>query len=144
MTVITIQGVGMKRWTWAVVAAAIVAGAVVWWLVPTTVDVAMITAIHPDGTIEWVEGEYRRAEENNSAVHPLSETPHVSKLAADAVIRTAQGCGKPTDIDVGWKGLGGVPCSREEFLALLAPPYGPQLTFNGDGEITEVAGRYHP
>jgi hypothetical protein len=135
----------MKRWTWAVVAAmAVVAGVVVWLVPSKSVDVAMITAIHPDGTVEWVEAEYRRAEENNSAAHPLSETPHASKLAADAKFRTAQGCGEPTDIDVGWGGLGGVPCSREEFLVMMPPPYAPRLTFNGDGEITEVAGRYHP
>ena len=134
----------MKRWTWAALAAAAVVGAGVWWLMPSSVDVAMITAIHPDGTIEWVGGEYRRAEENNSAVYPLSETPHVSKLAPDAVIRTAQGCGKPTEINVGWQGLGAVPCSRDEFLALPSPPYAPRLTFNGAGEITEVLGRYHP
>lgn len=134
----------MKRWVWAVAAAVPVAVGVVWWLTPRSVDVAMITAIHADGTIEWVEGEYRKEPENNSAAHPLSETSHVSKLAPDAVFRTAQGCGKPTEIDVGWQGLGGVPCTREEFLALSSPPYAPQLTFNRAGEITEVAGRYHP
>lgn len=132
----------MKRWVWA--AAVPVAVGVVVWLTPSSVDVAMITAIHPDGTVEWVEGEYRQAEENNSAVHPLSPAPHRSKLAPDAVFRTAQGCGQPTEIDVGWQGLGGVPCTREEFLALSSPPYAPQLTFNRAGEITEVAGRYHP
>lgn len=129
---------------WAAVAAVAAVAGVVVWLVPESVDVAVITAIHPDGTVEWVEGEYRKAEENSSAAHPLSETPHVSKLAADVVIRTAQGCGKLSDVDVGWGGLGGVPCSREEFLALRVPPYAPRLTFNGAGEITEVAGRYHP
>lgn len=134
----------MKRWAGAVAATLLAVVGVVWWLVPKSVDVAMITAIHSDGTIEWVEGEYRRAEENNSAAYPLSETPHVSKLAADAVFRTAQGCGEPTEIDVGWGGLGGVPCSREEFLAMKSGPYAPRLTFNSDGEITEIAGRYHP
>ncbi|MEV6878675.1 hypothetical protein [Amycolatopsis sp. NPDC051128] len=75
----------MKRWIWA----AVVVGAGAWWLLPTSADVAMITAIHPDGTIEWVDGEYRRAEENNSAVYPLSETPHVSKL----LVRTSGNSG---------------------------------------------------
>ena len=134
----------MKRWVWMTAAAVPAVVGVVVWLIPNSVDVAVITAIHADGTIEWVEGEYRRAEENSSAAYPLSETPHVSKLAHDATFRTAQGCGKPTDIDVGWGGLGAVPCSREEFLALTAPPYAPRLTFNGDGEITEILGRYHP
>ena len=57
----------MKRWTGAVAVAA-VAGVAVWWLTPNSVDVAMITAIHPDGTIEWVEGEYRRLKARPTAV----------------------------------------------------------------------------
>lgn len=125
-------------------AGVLAVAGVVWWFVPNSVDVAVITAIHPDGTVEWVEGEYRKAEENNSTAHPLSGTAHVSKLAPDAEFRTAQGCGRPTGIDVGRQGLGGVPCTREEFLALQSPPYAPRLTFNRAGEITEVAGRYHP
>ena len=134
----------MKRWAWAAVAALPVVAGVVWWVAPNTTDVAAITAIHPDGTVEWVDGEIRPAEENNSAVHELPGQKHVSKLAADVVIRTAQGCGTPTDINLSWRGLGDVECSREEFLALQSAPYAPHLTFNGDGEITEIRGRYHP
>lgn len=131
----------MKRWAWLAVVPVAVGVAV--WLTPDTTDVAIITAIHPDGTIEWVEGEIRRAEENNSAAHETG-SPRTSKLAADVEIRTAQGCGAPHDIDLSLFGLGAVPCTKAEFLALLSPPYAPQLTFNGDGEITEIAGRYHP
>ncbi|GAB2836589.1 hypothetical protein [Lentzea nigeriaca] len=134
----------MKRWIWPVVAVVAAAVGVVVWLRPSSVDVTLIRAIHPDGTIEWVEAEYRKAPENNSAAYSLTEFPHVSKLAQDAEFRTAQGCGTLHDISLGWGGLGTVACSREEFLALDVPPYAPRLTFNSDGEITEVAGRYHP
>lgn len=138
----------MKRWVWTVVLVvpAIVGGAV--WLAPATADVTKITAIHPDGTVEWVDAEFRRAEENNSDVHALpgAEHRHVSKLADDAVIRTALGCGStpPGGLELSWNGLGAVECGREEFLAMEYGPYAPRLVFNGDGEITEVLGRYHP
>ena len=134
----------MKRWAWAAAVLA-VAGVVVWWLIPHSVDVAMITTIHPDGTVEWVDAELRPAEENHSYVHELSGNRHVSKLADDVVIHTAFSCATPAGgLELTWYGLGAAECSREEFLALEYPPYAPRLTFNGDGEITEIVGRYHP
>ncbi|KJK40091.1 hypothetical protein UK23_40440 [Lentzea aerocolonigenes] len=129
--------------TGAVVVA--VAGGVVW-QVTTTEWLTVITAIHPDGTVEWVEGESRHTEDNNSYTFPTSDKPHVAKLADDAVIRTAFGCATPTTrgLELSLLGLGTVECSREEFLAMEYPPYAPRLTFNWRGEITEIAGRYHP
>ncbi|PWK79503.1 hypothetical protein C8D88_12430 [Lentzea atacamensis] len=132
----------MKRWLWAAALLPVVGVAV--WLVPDSVDVVVITAIHPDGTVEWVDAEIRPAEENSSNVHELSQDRHVSKLAEDVVIRTAVGCGTPSGLQLSRNGLGAVECGRADFLAMQSPPYAPRLTFNGDGEITEVAGRYHP
>ncbi|MEV6235775.1 hypothetical protein [Lentzea sp. NPDC051838] len=136
----------MRRWVWAAgTVVAVVAGVVVW-QTTTTEWTTVITAIHPDGTVEWVEGEARHTEENNSYVFELPGQPHVSKLADDVVIRTALGCSSPptSGLDLSWNGLGAVECSREEFLAMKSPPYAPRLTFNWSGEITEIAGRYHP
>ncbi|HEX8865474.1 MAG TPA: hypothetical protein VF821_07420 [Lentzea sp.] len=134
----------MKRWTGAVAAVVLVAVGAVVWLQPASVDVVMITAINSDGTVEWVEGEIKPAPENNSAVQAVNKNRYVAKLADDVVIRTAQGCPSHTDISLSLTGLGTVPCSREEFLALESSPYAPRLEFNGDGEITAIYGRYHP
>jgi hypothetical protein len=134
----------MKRWVWTVAAAVPIVVGVAWWLVPSSADVAVNTAIHPDGTVEWVDGEFRRAEENNSAVYELPGDKHVSRLADDVVIRTAQGCATTGEITLSWRGLGDVECSRDEFLAMRSAPYAPRLTFNRDGEITGILGRYHP
>ncbi|MDT7788765.1 MAG: hypothetical protein QOF58_7184 [Pseudonocardiales bacterium] len=138
--------IGMKRWVWAAGAVVAAVAGVVVWQTTTTEWTTVITAIHPDGTVEWVEGESRHTEENNSYVFKASEKPHVAKLADDAVIRTAFGCESPPTqgLDLAWNGLGAVECSREEFLAMQSPPYAPCLTFNWRGEITEIAGRYHP
>lgn len=139
----------MKRWMWVTGAAtgvaAVVAGVVVW-QTTTTEWTTVITAIHADGTVEWVEGESRHTEENNSYVFELPGKPHLSKLADDAVIRTAFGCVSPPThgLELAWNGLGAVKCSRQEFLAMEHPPYAPCLTFDWSGEITEIAGRYHP
>jgi hypothetical protein len=136
----------MKRWVWATGAVVVAVAGVVVWQTTTTEWTTVITAIHPDGTVEWVEGESRPTEENNSYVFERPGKPHLSKLADDAVIRTAFGCAAttPQGLDLSWNGLGAVECSREEFLAMESPPYAPRLTFNWSGEITEVAGRYHP
>lgn len=52
----------------------------------------MITAINPDGTVEWVDAELVPAEENHSCVQELPRAPHVSKLADDVKIRAPYGC----------------------------------------------------
>ncbi|MCP2244601.1 hypothetical protein [Lentzea aerocolonigenes] len=133
----------MKRWMWTV-AAVPVAAAAVWLLVPSQADITVITAIHPDGTVEWVDAELVPAEENHSYVKELPGPPHVSKLAANVEIRTAFGCAGSHGLDLTWYGMGAAECSREEFLALEHPPYAPELTFNWSGEISEIQGRYHP
>ncbi|MFD4668446.1 hypothetical protein ACFWNN_01855 [Lentzea sp. NPDC058450] len=134
----------MKRWIWAAVAAVPVVAGAIWWALPGTTDVAVITAISPDGTVTWVDGEIRPAEENNSAVHELPGEPHVSRLADDVVIRTPFGCGQAEGLTLTVFGMGDAPCARADFLAEKEPVYAPRLTFNGDGEITEIQGRYHP
>ncbi|WP_285639712.1 hypothetical protein [Lentzea sp. NBRC 102530] len=134
----------MKRWSWAAVAAVPVVTGAIWWAVPDTADVAVITAITPDGTVTWVDGEIRPAEENNSEVHELPGEKHVSRLADDVVIRTPFGCGQAEALTLTVFGLGDAPCARADFLADKEPIYAPRLTFNGDGEITEIQGRYHP
>jgi hypothetical protein len=139
----------MKRWVWVTgtIGAVVVAVAgVVVWQTTTTEWQTVITAIHPDGTVEWVQGESQHTEENNSYVFKVPGPPHVAKLADDAVIRTALGCTSPPThgLELSLMGLGEVECSREEFLAMDHPPYAPRLTFNWRGEITEIAGRYHP
>ncbi|MFJ5991463.1 hypothetical protein [Lentzea sp. NPDC092896] len=134
----------MKRWIWAAAAAVPVVAGTIWWALPSTTDVAVITAINPDGTVQWVDGEIRPAEENNSLVHELPGETHVSKLADDVEIRLAFGCGETQALTLTWTGMGAAPCSRADFLAKADPPYAPRLTFNGDGEITEIQGRYHP
>jgi hypothetical protein len=104
----------------------------------------VITAVNPDGTVEWVEGEIRPAEENNSMVHELPGVPRVSRLADDVVIHTPSGCREIKGIELTWTGMGAMECTRGDFLEKGHPPYAPRLTFNGDGEITEIQGRYHP
>jgi len=134
----------VKRWIWAALAAIPVGAGAIWWALPDTTDVAVITAINPDGTVQWVDGEFRRAEENNTMVHELPGETRVSRLADDVVIRTPFGCGEPQGLTLTWNGLGAIECTRAEFLAKGDTPYAPRLTFNGDGEITEIQGRYHP
>ncbi|WP_439658186.1 hypothetical protein ACSHWB_38200 [Lentzea sp. HUAS TT2] len=134
----------MKRWIWAAAAAVPVVAGAIWWTLPNTTDVAVITAINPDGTVQWVGGEIRKAEENNTNVHELPGETHVSRLADDVEIRTAFGCGEGGALTLTWYGMGAAECSRADFLARADPPYAPRLTFNGDGEITEIQGRYHP
>ncbi|MGW6442353.1 hypothetical protein [Lentzea sp. NPDC055074] len=104
----------------------------------------MITAIDPDSTAHWVDGEIRPAEENNSVVHELPGETRVSRLADDVVIHTPFGCREFQGISLTWTGMGAAECTRADFLAQADPPYAPRLTFNGDGEITEIQGRYHP
>ncbi|MFI6096388.1 hypothetical protein ACIA8G_12580 [Lentzea sp. NPDC051213] len=141
----------MKRRVWAGVIAvtAVVAGVVVGgvaWRAPATADVTEILAVHPDGTVEWVDAEIRPAEVNNSDVHTLpgAEHRHESKLAGNAVIRTALGCSPPHRLELAGNGLGAIECGRDEFLAMESLPYAPRLVFNRDGEIIELLGRYHP
>jgi hypothetical protein len=136
----------MKRWVWTVAAAVPVVAAAVWLLSPAQADITVITAINPDGTVEWVEAELVPAEENHSYVQELSRAPHVSKLADDVKIRAPYGCGKtePRPFELTWYGMGAVECSRAEFLDMKYPPYAPELTFNRSGEISEIQGRYHP
>lgn len=138
----------LGKWRFAIAAAVVVPLGVTGWVVfsPPTVDVAVIRSIAPDGTVEWVEGEFVEAESNNSMARELpGRTAHVSRLAADATFRTALGCGTPTGLNLSpLTGLGEVECTREEFLSSNYSFYAPKLYFNGDGEIVEVAGRYHP
>jgi len=134
----------MRRWVWTVAAAVPVVAAAVWLLSPAQADITVITAINPDGTVEWVDAELVPAEENHSYVHELPGAPHVSRLAEDVEIRTAFGCAGSHGLDLTWYGMGAAECSREEFLALEDPPYAPELTFDSSGEIIEIQGRYHP
>ncbi|MEU4738833.1 hypothetical protein AB0G02_00030 [Actinosynnema sp. NPDC023658] len=124
----------------------VLVGAVGWAvLTPSSVDVAVITSVAGDGSVEWVDAEIVRAESDSSAVRELpgSEHRHVSRPADDATIHTALGCGEPVGPRLS-SGLGAVECSRDDFLAMPYPPYAPKLYFDGDGRIVEVAGRYHP
>jgi hypothetical protein len=131
-----------------IAAAVVVLLGVAGWVVfsPSTADVVVIQSVDPDGTVRWVEGEFVKAESNNSMVQELPGPTRVSRLASDATFRTALGCGTNTaGLQLApFTGLGEVECTREEFLSSEYSFYAPKLYFNGYGEIVEVAGRYHP
>ncbi|GAA0225633.1 hypothetical protein GCM10010492_24850 [Saccharothrix mutabilis subsp. mutabilis] len=117
------------------------------WLLlsPRTVDVAVIDSISADGTVVWRDAELRPAESNNTDVRALdgAEHRHTSRLAADAEFYLPLGCGSSRGVQVAlFSGVGTVECTREQFAG--AAVHAPRLTFNSAGEITEIAGRYHP
>jgi hypothetical protein len=133
-----------KRIIVGLVAVAVVAGG--WWVLsPRTVDVTVVESISDDGTVVWWDAEIRKAESNNTDVHAL-EGPahrHTSRLAADAEFFAPLGCGSPGGVQVApFSGVGTVECTREQFAGVAV--YAPRLTFDRAGEITEIAGRYHP
>lgn len=137
-----------RKWKIATTGLVVVLLAVTGWVVfsPSTAAIVMIRSVAADGSVEWVDAEIVKAESNNTMVQALPGAGHrhVSRLADDVTIHTVQGCGATPGHGISFFGFGTIECTRDEFLRMPYPPYAPKLWFNGDGEIVEVAGRYHP
>ncbi|SDH84195.1 hypothetical protein SAMN05192558_105304 [Actinokineospora alba] len=109
------------KWIWGAVAAVVVAVAVVGVLVwPKSgwSGAAIITAIRPDGTVEYDEARFVRAEENTSIAEPIPGTHHTAVLGDQVAIYTAVGdwCAATAGLQLK-DGVGANPCTRAEFLA---------------------------
>ncbi|MEV5720135.1 hypothetical protein AB0L41_40150 [Amycolatopsis mediterranei] len=107
----------------------------------------IVTAIHPDGRVEWTEARFVKAEENGSHAERVPGTVHQAVLAGDVKIFTAVGswcASAAAGLATGLDGTGSNPCTRAEFLAA-----GPdsldavKITVKGD-VVTRIAEYYHP
>ncbi|CAL9664426.1 hypothetical protein SUDANB95_07132 [Actinosynnema sp. ALI-1.44] len=71
------------------------------------------------------------------------DEPGATRSVVAEVAQPRHGCGSSRGVPVAlFSGAGTVECTREQFAG--AAVHAPRLTFNRAGEITEIAGRYHP
>jgi len=113
----------------------------------TTAD-GIVTAIHPDGRVEWTDARFVKAEDNGSIAQPVPGTAHQAVLAGDAKISTGVGdwCASAAaaGLAIGPDGAGSNPCTRAEFLATTPDSlYAVKITVKGD-VVTRIAEYYHP
>lgn len=132
----------------AVVAATALAAAGVF-VLDDGADTAdgIVTAIHPDGRVEWTDARFVKAEENGSNAEPVPGTAHKAVLAGDVEISTGVGrwcASAAAGLAVGLDGTGSNPCTRAEFLATTPDSlYAVKITAKGD-VVTRIAEYYHP
>ncbi|OXM67216.1 hypothetical protein [Amycolatopsis vastitatis] len=107
----------------------------------------IVTAIHPDGRVEWTDARFVKAEENGSNAEPVPGTAHKAVLAGDVKIFTGVGswcASAAAGLAVGLDGTGSRPCTRAEFLATTPDSlYAVKITVKGD-VVTRIAEYYHP
>ncbi|WIX87953.1 hypothetical protein [Amycolatopsis sp. DG1A-15b] len=107
----------------------------------------IVTAIHPDGRVEWTDARFVKAEENGSNAEPVPGTAHKAVLAGDVEIFTGVGrwcASAAAGLAVGLDGTGSNPCTRAEFLATTPDSlYAVKITAKGD-VVTRIAEYYHP
>jgi len=112
----------------------------------TTAD-GIVTAIHPDGRVEWTDARFVKAEENSSNAEPVPGTAHTAVLAGDVKIFTGVGswcASAAAGLAVGLDGTGANPCTRAEFLATTPDSlYAVKIAVRGDA-VTRIAEYYHP
>jgi hypothetical protein len=107
----------------------------------------IVTAIHPDGRVEWTDARFVKAEENGSNAEPVPGTAHKAVLADDVKIFTGVGswcASAAAGLAVGLDGTGSNSCTRAEFLATTPDSlYAVKITAKGD-VVTRIAEYYHP
>lgn len=133
-------------WGTVAVVGAVLAVGLLLWPKPGWSGDAIITAIHPDGTVEYDEARFVKAEENNSVAEPIPDRHHTAVLGDQVAIFTAVGDWCAATVGLGLEnGVGTNPCTRAEFLAITHERlYAVRLKVDGDGKITEIAEYYHP
>jgi len=139
-----------NRWIWAAVAlVAIAAGvaALLWSTAGSGAKFdAIITAIHPDGTVEWDEAVFVKAPENNSIAEPVPGSHGTARLAEDIQIYTAVGdwCANQRGPGMGRLDPADA-CTRAEFMAIKPDVlYAVQIEVDDDGGISLINEYYHP
>jgi hypothetical protein len=107
----------------------------------------IVTAIHPDGVVEWSDARFVKAEENGNYAEPVPGTAHQAVLAGDVQIFTGVGswcASAAAGLATGLDGTGSNPCTRAEFLATTpASLYAVKIAVKDD-VVTRIAEYYHP
>jgi hypothetical protein len=108
----------------------------------------IVTAIHPDGRVEWADARFvKAAEENGRIAERVPGTAHQAVLAGDVQIFTGVGswcASAAAGLATGSDGAGANPCTRAEFLATTPDSlYAVKITVKGD-VVTRIAEYYHP
>ena len=110
----------------------------------------IVTAIHPDGRVEWTDARFVRAEENGSNAERVPGTVHQAVLAGDVQIFTPVGswcASAAAGLATGLDGTGSNPCTRAGFLAATPDSLDSldavKITVKGD-VVTRIAEYYHP
>jgi len=107
----------------------------------------IVTAIHPDGRVEWADARFVKAEENGTNAERVPGTAHQAVLAGDVQIFTGVGgwcASAAAGLKTGLDGTGSNPCTRAEFLATTPDSlYAVKITVQGD-VVTRIAEYYHP